>query len=274
MEKDDPEHGVWHGEWRFSQSTLAVLERLYQEHAFERVLPEAEELGYHEHLSLGLRIERAVPATMRTQALGLALWKWCGLAILLLFAIVIFGVGAFVARLVGAPLRRAFRIETEPENANRVSRAIAWLAILYAAHRAVAVNVLLLTPDLLAFLYPFFASDGARRGCRGRPAYRSSPRGPLRTPASADAISGNRPALAAAGELLPSRNRRDFHRADSAIARFQPGGDAGRPRPVGGCGRIRGTRVDFERRRRHLDRVRPSVPRGRLGQPRWTGRNG
>jgi MscS family membrane protein len=155
MQKDDSEKGIWHGQWRFSGSTLAVLEDLYRANAFDPILPEAEELGYVERLSLGLRVERAVPAVLRSEALGLALWKWFGIVILLIFAGVAFVAGAVGARLLYPPLTRIWRIDTPPEDAGRMTRTIGGLVMLYALYRAIAADVLLLPPGLLSFLYPF-----------------------------------------------------------------------------------------------------------------------
>ena len=155
MQKDDPELRVWHGQWRFSRSTLAILEELYEEHADEPILPEAEELGYAEHLSLGLHVERAVPAVLRTEALGLAIWKWFGILFLVLVALLLFAIGELGARLLQAPMRRVSRIDAEPENAARMWRATGWLVMLYAVYRVVAADVLLLPPGVLAFLFPF-----------------------------------------------------------------------------------------------------------------------
>lgn len=155
MEADDPEIGVWHGQWRFSRSTLAVLEGLYRVHAAEPILPEAEELGYQEHLSLGLRIERVVPAPLRVQALGLAVWKWFGVLLVVVFAVLVFLAGEVLARLLAIPARRMTGVAPEPEDTARMTRAFGWLAMLYALHRVVAANVLLLPAGPLAFLYPF-----------------------------------------------------------------------------------------------------------------------
>lgn len=156
MGDDDPETGVWEGEWRFSRSTLASLEDLYAEQAPNPILPEAKELGYTEHLSLGLKIERAVPRAFRSEALGLAIWKWLGVLCLMALAVVVFGLTTLGARRFYARVRRFWRIETETENIERVSRALGWLAMLYVAYRLIAANALLLPDKPLAFIYPAF----------------------------------------------------------------------------------------------------------------------
>ena len=154
-EEDNPETGAWRGEWRFSRSTLASLPDLYEEHAYGPILPEVAELGYAEHLSLGLRIERAMPAALRADAFGLAIWQWLGVLCLTILGVVLFGLGAFGARLLYVPVARARKLEVDSESIERMSRALGWLLLLYALYRVVAANTLLLPAGLLTFLYPF-----------------------------------------------------------------------------------------------------------------------
>lgn len=155
MQADRADAGVWRGQWRFSRSTLSVLEDLYRRHADEPVLPEAEELGYQERLSLGLRIERAVPAALRVEALGLAVWKWFGILLVALFAVLVFMAAELGARLLAVPLQRVTGAVPTPEDGARAQRSIGWLVTLFVLLQVVDANVLLLPAGPLAFFAPF-----------------------------------------------------------------------------------------------------------------------
>lgn len=154
MEKDDPDAGVWRGEWRFSRSSLTSLEDLYEEHAYDPVLPEVAELGYTEHLSLGLSVERKMPSALRTEALGLAIWKWFGVLCLMLLAIIVFALAELGARRAYVRVARIWQIEADVEALERLSRALGWLMMFYVLYRCIAANALLLPASPLGFVFP------------------------------------------------------------------------------------------------------------------------
>ena len=155
IEQDDPDLGVWHGEWRFSRSTLATLADLYGAHAYDPILPEVDQLGFTERLSLGLSLERRIPEVLRVEALGLAIWKWFGILCLLILAVIVFGLGELGARLIYGRLGRIRQMETGTEDIKRMSRAFGWLLMFSMLYRFVATNTLLLPAGLLRFIYPF-----------------------------------------------------------------------------------------------------------------------
>ena len=155
MEQDDPDVGVWHGEWRFSRSTLATLADLYEVHASDPILPDIDELGFTERMSLGLSLERRIPEVLRVEALGLAIWKWFGILCLLMLAVIVFGLGERGARLIYTRLGRIRQIEPGTEDIERMSRAFGWLLMFYMLYRFIATNTLLLPAGLLTFIYPF-----------------------------------------------------------------------------------------------------------------------
>jgi MscS family membrane protein len=155
IEQDHPDLGVWHGEWRFSRSTLATLADLYEAHAYDPILPEVDKLGFTERLSLGLSLERTIPEVLRVEALDLAIWKWFGILCLLILAVIVFGLGELSARLIYALLARIRQIETGTEDIERMSRAFGWLLMFSMLYRFIATNTLLLPAGLLTFIYPF-----------------------------------------------------------------------------------------------------------------------
>jgi MscS family membrane protein len=155
IEQDHPDLGVWHGEWRFSRSTLATLADLYEAHAYDPILPEVDKLGFTERLSLGLSLERRIPEVLRVEALDLAIWKWFGILCLLILAVIVFGLGELSARLIYTRLGRIRQIETGTEDIERMSRAFGWLLMFSMLYRFIATNTLLLPAGLLTFIYPF-----------------------------------------------------------------------------------------------------------------------
>ena len=155
IEQDDPDLGVWHGEWRFSRSTLATLADLYEAHAYDPILPEIDQLGFTERLSLGLSLERRIPEVLRVEALGLAIWKWFGILCVLILAVIVFGLGKLGARLIYGRLGRIRQMETGTEDIKRMSRAFGWLLMFSMLYRFIATNTLLLPAGLLRFIYPF-----------------------------------------------------------------------------------------------------------------------
>jgi len=71
------------GEWRFTPKTLKTLNALYAQLEQSEIIPELQEAGVREELTLGLKLQRWMPQWLRTELWHLQGWQWFALAALL-----------------------------------------------------------------------------------------------------------------------------------------------------------------------------------------------
>lgn len=148
------EEGPHKGEWRFTPMTLKTLDELYAEFEQKDMAADVKKSGVKEKLSLGLRLQKMMPAPLRHVFLRLELWQWLGLAMLLAVGWLIKTVVAvFVMLLLRFWLGRR-RIEIDLDVQRRAVRSSGAVATVYFWWHAVEVNYLLLPASLVAVLLP------------------------------------------------------------------------------------------------------------------------
>ncbi|MGB0715096.1 MAG: mechanosensitive ion channel family protein [Phycisphaerae bacterium] len=152
------EEGTLKGQWRFSQATTQSLERLYTSLQDKQIIPELREAGIKEQLTLALRIERAVPPSMRVKYFYLAVWQWLSLVALVAAGWMIRLIFSWLTRLaMYAVARAAEKIDKEAFH-----RALKWSGYAAAVYFWLLIIPRLGLPTgLLAFAMPlikfFFA---------------------------------------------------------------------------------------------------------------------
>lgn len=152
--KDDEKTEVYKGEWRFSRSTLASVEKLYDIAIQHPRLEESVQLGYEDKTSVGLAIERTLPGPLRTKLMGVAVWSWFGALLLFGAAALLFAVANRVALWAWGLFHEHGPLELDPGHGVRLARALATVTTVALLHRATQTNLLLLPPAPLDLLYP------------------------------------------------------------------------------------------------------------------------
>jgi len=88
------------GEWRITSQTLNTIDALYGEFENQQIVQTLRDAGVKESLSLTMQLERMMPPRLREDFLGLTLWKWCALLLLIPIGWLIQLVAAFIAAVV------------------------------------------------------------------------------------------------------------------------------------------------------------------------------
>lgn len=155
-EVKDPDGAVMaqKGEWRFTPQTLKTIDVLYLEFEDQPILSALVQAGVQEKLPLGLRIQRAMPHSLRTEYMGLEGWKWLGLALLLAAGWLVKYVAALVTGLFGNAWMRRKGIDLDRKVRRRLHLSLGTVAMVVVWWHVVSSNYLQLTPTLLTVLLP------------------------------------------------------------------------------------------------------------------------
>ncbi len=112
------------GEWRFTSQTLNTIDALYGEFENQQIVQSLQEAGVKETLTLSMQLERMMPPRLREEFLGLALWKWCALLLLLPVGWLIQLVTAFIAAMVLRNWLQRQGLELEMKARQQTARSI------------------------------------------------------------------------------------------------------------------------------------------------------
>ncbi len=144
------------GEWRFTPATVNAIDALYTE--FEDIQPLP---GQHEHLTLGLWLQRNAPPSLRrvfppivSESHALQIWQWLGLLATLVIAWIVRHIAGFlIATLVRLALRARKIVIDQPEQLTAL-RSTGTIAATAVAWFVIEANFLLLPTGWLAVLIP------------------------------------------------------------------------------------------------------------------------